>query len=391
MACDAVIDILTRETDRFGPEVYNRVFRRSPWIGLVHKDTFPEGMGEIIQNLTYERSAPLDAVPEWLAIAVNDGQEGGACLPPATKIGIGSTVRNFQLHRRVLEGPDFCVEELRTPFQLRKQLESILDILAEYAMIEWEIRYRQEYFRTVQRKVVVDGCPASESNTMATTYPAGCPTSLLTQGLLNRYKMKLLRDGAAISAMGMNAGAAVLTLITSPETSDHLIFDNDDIRQDIRFGRPSELLAAYGVERDYRGFYHLMDLYNRHFSCAGGVYTQVAAYSDAAATKGRKASVASAWETAAYEESFIFDPTVFTSRVPRPITNPASNFTFDPVNYMGQFSLKNILDRKCNPDGTIVYHRAILAMGGEPVHPERGIGFVHLRCDANCNLVNACS
>ncbi len=391
MACDAVLDILTRETGRFTTEIYNRVFLRSLWIGLPHKDSFPEGIGEIITNLTYERSAPTEAVPAWLPVSVVDGQEGGACLPPAQKVGIGSTTRTWSLFRRVLEGPDFCVEELRTPFALRAQLERVLDILAEYAMIEWEIRYRNEYFRTCNRKVVVDGCPASESNTMATTYPAACPTSPITQGVLNRYKVKLLRDGAATSAMGMMDGAPILTLITSPEASDRLIFDNSDIRQDLRFGKPSELLAPYGVERSYRGFYHLLDPYNRRFTCAGGTYTQVAPFASTAATKGQKSVVNSSWEMASCEETFVFDQTVFTSRIPRPITNPAPNFRFDPVNYMGDWRLKNILDRTCNPDGTIVYHRGILAMAGEPVHPERGIAFTHLRCDPNCNLVNACS
>ena len=392
MACDAITDILVRETGRFGPEIYDRTFATTPWIGLPKKDTFPEGMGEVISNLTYERSAPVTAEPAWTAISVSDGQEGGACLPAATKISIGSTTRTFQLYRRVLEGPDFCVEELRSPFALRKQLDQILAILADYVRLEWEIRHRHEYFRMCETKVVVvSSCPPVESTTMAATYPADCPAAMLTQGILNRYKSKLIRNGAAGSALGRENGGPIFTLICSAETSDRLIFDNADIRQDIRWGKPSELLAPFGVERSYRGFYHLIDSYPRRFTCGAGAYTEVAAFDTTAATKGNKAVIRSAYETATYEESFIFDPTVFTCRVPKPITNPASNFRFDPVSYMGDWKLKNILDRVCNPDGTIVYHRGIMAQASEPIHPERGVAFVHLRCDPSCNLVTTCS
>jgi hypothetical protein len=388
MACSAVTDIVVRESGRFSEEIFTRAFPRSPWIGLVKKDVFPEGIGEIISNLTYERSAPTTAVPTWNDVSVSDGALGGACLPTATKIGIGSTTRTWNLQRRALEGPDFCVEELRTPFQIRKQLESIIDILTDYSIIEWEIRYRHEYLRLVKRKVVV-GPVLQEGE--GEGFPPQCATGGLTQGVLNRYKTKLGRDGAAGSALGTRGNAPIFTLVCSEETADRLVFENADIRQDIRWGKPSMLLEPYGVERDYRGFFHLIDLYPIRYTCAAGVYTEVAAFDSAAASKGNKAIVRAAYESAPYEVSFIFDRTVFTSRIPKPITNPAPGFRFDPVNYMGEFRAVNILDRDCNPDGNIIYHRAILASGSEPVHPERGVAFVHQRCDPALNIISSCA
>jgi hypothetical protein len=391
MACDTITDILTRESGRIGPDIYGRTFTRSPWISLVKRDAFPEGMGETISNLTYERSAPTSAEPTWSNVSVVDGAEGGACLPSSTKIAIASTTRSYNLKRRVLEGPDFCVEELRTPFAVRSQLEKITDVLAEYSMIEWEIRYRHDYFTNVNRKVVVQSQSIQETNTMATTYPAYQPGSTLTQGVLDRYRLKLLRDGANMSALGKDNGMAVLALVCSPETSERIIKDNADIRNDLRYADPPELLKAMGVSRSYKGFYHILDPYPRRFTYSGGTFTEIAVFDTTAATKGNKARVNPLWEVAPYEESFIFDPTVFVSRIPKPITNPAPNFKFDPVNYLGDWKLKNILDRVCNPDGTIVYHRGILAHAAEPLHPERGVAFVHLRCDPALNLVTSCS
>lgn len=391
MACDNVIDFVTRETGRFSTEIFNRVFPTSPWVGLIKKDQFPSGMGEVISNLTYGRAAPVEAVPAWTAVTVTAGDigvEGGACLPPAKKIAIGSTVRTWQIYRRVLEGPDFCAEELRTPFAVAKQLENILQILTQYTRIEWEIRYRHEYLRLAGLKVVV-GNVMTEST--GESFAAVCPTGTLTQGVLNRYKSRLRRDGADMTALGRENGVGIFTLITDEETSDRLIFENADIRQDLRWGKPSELLAPYGVDRSYRGFYHLIDMFPIRYTCAAGVYTEVAAFNTVAATKGNVQDIRSAYTTAPYTTSVIFNPAVFTSRIPRPVVSPGADVRFDPVNYMGMWTLKNILDRVCNPDGTIVYHRGILASASEPVHPERGIYFVHLRCDPALNLATSCT
>lgn len=391
MSATAIVDILSRETGRFGNTIYNRVFDRSPWIKLVKRDTWNDEFGETISNLTYERSAPTDAEPTWSAYPVQDGQEGGSCLPDATKINVASTVRSFSLKRRVLEGPDFCVENIRSSFQLRSQLEKIMPILEEYTMLEWENRYRHDFFTYCNRKVVVKSSSLVDTNTMAAAYPAHQAGSRLTQGVLDTYKLKLMRDGAGAHALGRENNMPVFTLICSAETSDSIIRDNAENRSDLRWAKPNELLAPFGVERSYRGFYHLVDPYPRRFSESGGVYTEIAPFTTESTTKGNRAIVNSSWESATYEESFIFSPSVFTSRIPKPISAPASNFKFDPQNYLGHWKLMNIIDRQNNPDGTIIYHRGILAEAPEPIHPEHGVAFIHKRCDPSIGYVTACS
>lgn len=402
MACDTITDLLVQEAGRFGPEIYDRVWATSPWIGLTKRGTWPDEMGDVISELMYERAAPttIEYTSDWtnLRVADGDGVAGGNCLPPATKVAIGSTTKSYGLKRKILEGPDFCVTDLRFKFQLRQQLEKILAILAGYTQLQWEQRYRQDYSAMTGNKTVV----AANWNNNGTvldspvgaTYPVEAPISILTQGVLNFAKMKLLRNGAIMSALGKENGGAVLTLIASAETSDRLIFDNADIRQDLRWGKPSELLSAYGVERSYRGFYHIIDPYPRRWPAGTTVFTpanEVAPFTNTAATKGTKAKINPAWENAPYEESHIFDPEVFYSLIPKPITNPAPNFVFDPVTYLGDWRLKNIPDRVCNPDGTIVYHRGTLGEAVQPVHNERGWSFIHLRCDASGSLITSCS
>ena len=395
MSCTAITAVTTQESGRYmANEIRSRFFAKSPIIQLQPRGVVPEGMGDSWNVLTYERSAPTEVEPQWQDVLLTNlnGAEGGMCLPPVTKVGVGSTTRTFNMQRIAVEGPDFCAEQLRGPFELMQQLNAITKQLGQYTRLLWENRYRHNYFRLVQTKVGVDGCPPTESTSGALTYPAVCPTSVLTQGILDRYAAQLIRDGAGEEGtLATDNGYPLLTLLTSWEQSRSLIFNNADIRQDIRWAEPSELLKPFLTnKRIYSGFIHVIDPYPRRFTCSGGVYTEVGAFILTAASQGNKAVINPAYRTAPYEETVIFDPSVYRSLIPRPISNPAPKFSFNPLNYVGEWEVKNIEDRVCNPDKNIIYHRGILAEAPMPMSPERGVAFVHLRCDPACSLITTC-
>jgi hypothetical protein len=190
-----------------------------------------------------------------------------------------------------------------------------------------------------------------------------------------------MRDGAGADAILRNNGAPLMTVIASSEAAGNLIRQNEGIRNDIRWSNQNNILvSAFGVSYSYGDFVFLIDAFPRRFTYAGGTYTEVAAFSLTAASKGQKAIVNSSWKTATKEESFIFDPNVVTFLIPRPPVAPHPDFRFDPVNFTGAVTLKNIPDRVCNPDGNIIYHRMHLGAASMPGEPERGVAIVHLRC-----------
>lgn len=402
MACTAITDYVARETDRFLPgAIRGRVFGNSPWMDLTARGVFPQGLSQTIHTLQYERTVPTTATIPWTAKTVSDGQEGGLCLPATDKIAVAHTTRDFSLYGYAVEGPDFCAENFRSVFELQAQLNEISKILAGYTKMVWEITDRYDYFLSTQYKVVVADCPplvgtANVDDTGPDNgYPAVQATYPISMAHLYEFGQLLRRDGASESALAMSNGRPLLTVIASGETIDNLIRQNAEERQDIRWADAgkngaSMLLQRYGVVHQYRGFIFIEDLYPRRFTYQGGVYTEVAAFDVMAATKGNKAILRSAWLTAPYEETVIFDPTTYTQLVPSPITNPAPNFRFNPVNYVGDWAVKNIPDRVCNPDENILYHRGVFNKARQAVAPERGVAFVHLRCNpAGC--VSACA
>lgn len=398
MSAQAIADLLQRESGRIGTDIYKLNFGTSPINDLTIKDTWPDYMGQSISVITYERNAPTDAVPSWYDWTVIDGEEGGACLTPAEKVTYGSTLRSYGLKRRVLEGEPFCVENIRFSLALADQLAAVTEILAERVRIEWELINKYDYDRLVKRKVTAVAAGVVEDNTGLEGWTgalAVAPTMLLSQGLLDQLKVKLLRDGAAKDAMGMVDGSPILTLMCDQETSDGLLFQSGETggRQDLRWGNPSALLKSFGVEKQYKGFFHIIDSYPRRFILTAGAFVEIPAFVNSAASKGTKSDVNPAWEsivTAPFTISRIYSRNVFHRMFPAPISNPGSNFKFDPVMYNGEWKMLNILHRTENPDGTILTPRGILGAGAKPIYPNRGVSIMHMRCQAPLNAVTAC-
>ena len=64
------------------------------------------------------------------------------------------------------------------------------------------------------------------------------------------------------------------------------------------------------------------------------------------------------------------------------------SWTFDPLNSMGQWKVKNIIERDCNPDGTKIFWRAVFKDAAEPINPEVGYTILHARCGYDLDLVS---
>lgn len=388
MACNAVTDYLVRESGRIIPDfIARRVFPGSLWMNILQTTEWMIGMGSQLSRVIYDRQAPTAALPEWQDLTVESGQEGGLCLGPSQQVPIGSTTYSWSLKARNFRGPDFCAEDLAYPLQVMRQLEDALSSMRDYIRKEWEIRNRYEYFRAAKFKVAVTlaGPPVEESTLFQTTYPTTDATGNLTLSILENYRATQIREGLSESAMSFESGVPNSLAIVGIEQSANLIRDNGTTGGYIAQafmgqGTGSPLLKALGAAWSLRGIVPMVDPFPRRFTFSGGVYTEVPAYITTVATKGSKAEVNPAWKIATKEESFLFDSSVVRKNVPRPMTMGNTGLPFNPVDYTGQWQLLNIPDRDCNPLATIVFPYARVKAGYEPINPERGVAFVHLRC-----------
>lgn len=410
--------ILVAESGRIGPDIYRKTLNTSPWLKLIKQNAWPDEMGQELTVLTYERSLPANTL-SWSDVTFNGTTGGGgaasgsgSCLPPTQEIAFAQTARTYSLSHTALESPPICVNDLRYSFRRQEQLRMIFDILTENASYAWQDRYRNEYFRACGHKVTAYGSasgvtlpevtttnvdPNSTTATNTLFYASGGdilpPSSYLTQGILDRIYMKLIRDGAGNNPLDRVNARPQFGLICSPETSDRIIRENSDVRDDYRYnsGKVNELLAPLGIERAYRGFFHMIDEFAPRYTIVAGGDTKiqrVLPYTSAAATYGNKYDINPDYEDAEYEVSFVFHQDVLESLIPKPITSAGGNTKFDPVNYRGDFKWLNIPHPTQNPDGTMGFFRGVMSNGTKMIRPEWGYAILHLRCPNDLGLTN---
>jgi len=398
-----VEQLLIKESGRIGPDIYRRTVDTSPWLKLVKQDAWPDEMGDSVSVLVYERSLPYksDGTPKvsWANLSSNPAYPtgsvgGGSCAPSAETIEFGQTLRTYNLQQTALNSPDICLNDLRFPLKRKEQLANIMAILTDATSEVWKERYRDEYVRLSDHKVIARPNleEVSTGAFLGTGAAGNSPTSKLTQGILDRIYMKLIRDGAGNNVYDRSNGAPVFLAIMSSEASDDLIRSNADIRQDFRWSdRVNELLAPLGVNRTYRGFHHLVDPYAPRWDNVAGSYVRRYPFiRSAAGTQGYKYDINPAYETAEFEDTIIFHQDVFTSLIPKPISGTGA-MNFDPHSFRGDFTWRNIPDRDNNPDGAIGFFRANFGSGSKPVFPQYGYVIRHSRCNNDLNLVGCYS
>lgn len=385
MAATDIDQLLINESGRIGPDIYKKVLNTSPWLKLTKRTTWPDEMGSTISVLTYQRSLPANTLT-WGTVDFNTGS-GNNCVPTAEVVNFAQTLRTYNLQQTAIESPKLCVNDLRFSLNRKEQLSNVFRILTENTSYAWIDRRRDEFTRLAEHKVIATAALPESS----ASFPLVVPTSRLTQGILDRYYQKLIRDGAGNNAYGRENGRPQFLLIASSEASRSVIKDNADIRADYHWSsKANELLAPLGVERAYSGFYHLIDDFAPRWDFVGGAWVRRLPYAPVATTQGSKWDLNPLYEAAAYEDAFIFHGDVLEEAVPKPITSPGGNTSFDAVNYMGDFKWLNIQTPDTNPDKTIGYFRAVLSSGSKPVFPEWGYVIRTLRCDSALNLL-ACS
>jgi len=210
------------------------------------------------------------------------------------------------------------------------------------------------------------------SGTETTDYT---PTAMISNKVLDTVYFRLVRGGAGTNAYGRENGRPVFALVCSSEAS-YFLQTEAGFRDDVRYNnsKVSDLIAPLGVEKSFRGFYHLVDDLAPRFTASTGTLTRVQPYT---ATSGVITSNA-AYETADYEAAYILHQDVMESQIPEPISGN-NGLKFDPVNYRGKFAWKNIPSVDLNPDGTIGFFRGVLASASKPIRTEFGFVILYKR------------
>jgi len=419
-AAAAVDAVLTAEAGRIGSDIHKSTLHTSPWMDLVKQSTFPEGMGYQLSTLIYDRALPLQAEGIHLhdtiagvganframgtthGTAVNGMSAGqldqvgdvanskfygsGDASGDVNLIDFTRVQKSYSLERAIIESPRINVEELRYAAHRTEQLRAIMDLLKEATRNVWENRYRDEYSKLCDNVVECSATGTATTTGLEGTVVTdinvdtgnnGCDIDAnISNKILDDVYFKLVRAGAGANAYGRENGRPVFSIVLSSEASYQLQTEAG-FRDDVRYNnaRVSELIAPLGVEKSFRGFYHLVDdLAPRFtFDASTDKLVRVNPYtvSNTSGADDNKVIVNTAYDSASFEAAFVLVDNVMESLIPAPVSG-VSGLTFDPVNYKGEFKWTNIPDVTKNPDGTIGFFRGILASASKPIKTNFG-------------------
>ena len=405
----AIDTILTQEANRIGQDIHRRTLHVSPWMDLIKQTSFPDGMGYTLGTLIYDRALPTTTANgstlgnSWIDVG---GSEAASLATASTleqiligakdtNIGAGSNnangksfisfgrqLKQYSLKRATVESPKINVEDLRFAAYRTEQLRAVMDALTDATRYSWEERYRDEYDRIVGNYVICEptgttivstGKEGNQSADIDFGGATSTPSANVSNKILDSIYFRLVRAGAGTNAYGRENARPVFALVCSSEAS-YFLQTEAGFRDDVRYNnaKVSELIAPLGVEKSFRGFYHLIDdLAPRYTDDGDGNLTRVQPYTASSGIITPNAS----YETAPIEAAYILHQDVMESQIPEPISG-SNGLTFDPVNYRGKFNWKNIPSVDLNPDGTIGFFRGVLASATKPIKTE--FGFVVL-------------
>lgn len=395
----AINTILAEEANRIGSDIYSRTLHTSPWLDLTKQSAFPDGMGYQQTTLVYDRAiakttqtgtvvgANWDAVggqftsTDLTAGKIDDAAEdvqggrGDTGLSPADRrsyVGFNKKLKPYSLQRAVIESPRISLEDLRFAAHRQDQLRAIMDIMTQVTRNTWEARYRDEFGSIADNKVLcaTTGTVITGAQESVAKAPTSAVTANVSNAVLDKVYYSLIRQGAGPNAYGRENGRPVFSLVLSSEASYQLQTEAG-FRDDVRYNnaKVSDLIAPLGIEKAFRGFYHLVDDLAPRYAANYAVVEPYTVTATGIATPN------AAYETAPFEAAFVLHPEVCEALIPNPMSG-SNGLSFDPVNYRGKFDWKNIANEITNPDGTVGFFRGVLASATKPIKTE--FGFVVL-------------
>ena len=359
ITCTAVNDQFTSESGRFAIDIVDRNLQTSPWQRLTPFGAFPQGLGSTINDLTIESVLTESDETDWADVSQNNGtgiiNEG--CVPDPTLLSFGNTVRQFSLQTKSYLTPCICLDDLKTVFAVNDQVSKTVDALTKAQRWILDNRLRAGYIDVAGsvNQVISLRANLPVSNGVNGALPP--PTNVMTAQQLDDFRLVTLRDGGFHNALGMENGLPVLGWITSPEASRDILRNNSELRQDVRFAQPSQLVAPLGVERSYGGYFHIMDMFLPRYEYNQGEvnpWERVMPLTPTATTQGFKWDANPAYQAAPYELQFIYHRDAWEVMVQKQGPDiPNAPFTDRPEYYTMEFFWLNIPNMTNNPLGKI--------------------------------------
>ena len=419
-----VNNVMAQNAFVIGEEISRNALNTSRWYAVIPKGTLPNGLGDNLASLVYNKSLPTKLLTSaigstWTRVGqditsaqtLNSSTAGqpneyaaGSHLGPT---GTGGTsvrdriawtkkMRNYYLERCEVESPYVNIYQLMQAAAVDQQIAAVTEALTSATKWVWERRLQEQYEMMSGNLVpcLTTGTPIVTTIDVSASTPffgkkltevdfnndfvsSGVdvdytPTAGLSNKILDRIKTRLDIVTPLNEAYGVDNGKATHLLMIGDDASYALKTEASGMRDDVRkSSRVDDLLKPLGVDESFRGFFHMCLPDPPRFTVSGGTLTRVEPL-DA------QGEYNPAYDTATHEAAYVVHKQVMESQVPVP-NIAAPGFKFDPANFAGEFEWINNKNDITNPKGHIGFFLATFGSAGVPKKIEYGYTIIFKR------------
>lgn len=380
MPADALNNWFVQDASRLAGEVLRIQRAKGRVSALMKKGELPNGMGFNFTTPVVKRSTSSGGAG-WEAVQAEDGT-GNNCVPSPSILNPAITTLNYQAYQRAVFSNDICFRDARAGYNFEEQvMRQRENFVAEIVDI-WEDRDKYAFSLNAGHKIVFDG---SLTESTSSSMPAVEPTYQINQDLLDVLYNRVVQDGGGLEPYAVSNGGPLIPAVMSMEAHRTIIKGSTDVRTDFRYadegkGSDATLLKAWGTDKAYGGFLHTIDVKMPRWNFVGGAWVEVPFYINQATTIGNEAIVNPAYNSAAYEDLYLWHPQVVKRLVPKPIGSVGADTRGTPVNFNGETRWLNIQNKETNPWGDIGFWAAALYAAYKPEKVQYGYVVRFLRC-----------
>lgn len=348
---------------------------------LMRKEVLPENIGFNFSTVIVKRSNGTGG--GWQAVSTPDGS-GNNCVPTPTVVANAMTQLTYSAAQTRIDSVDVCFSDLRAAYNATEQIAAMRENFVGNVVDTWENRDKEMFFEKSGHKIVFNGSLSETTN--GTTMPATVATSTINQGLLDRLYVRITQDGGGKEPYAKRQGAAIIPAIMSMEANERLTNGATDIQDNFRWaesGKGAEgatLLQSWNIDRTYRGFMHVIDNKMPRFDFVNGAWVERPFYISSATTIGDEAIVNPAYESAEFEDLYLWHPDVVVRQVPTPKGSFGSGTSAKTVSFNGDVVWLNIANKETNPYNDIGFYSARLYAAYKPKKPQYGYVVRFKRC-----------
>lgn len=383
---------LLSNSNVIGAWLWKKSVQWDPWDKYVERKSKDLYTGYNMRYQVVERLAPTELVTS--EVTQPDGTSDN-CDPPTTAIKWpGITAKTLIMDAGRLITPTLCLKDLRDATNAQLVLDAFVEALQEQRDYVFYRQHQARFTAAAQNKVVVrTGSPQSDP-VGSTSFPAVPATGTLTYNRLKYAWTQNQQQGGQTFPSAMVDGAPVYKVFIGYEARENILRNNEALRTDIRFGAPQVLLDQLGKPiQPYRDFEFEVIKYPARWNFVGGAWVEVLPFlstGTGAATVGVQSNLNPAYQTATYEDCYIWNKETYQMAVPvlPPVSWGRKTITFTPQNYNGDWKFLNIQSSVCvdgttynsNLFGDKVFGVSQFEFGSVIPRPEFGWVFRYKRC-----------